>query len=92
MGPTASLPADVRSTLLCAERFDADGILRLRGRRLTEAHTEPLPSLFWAAGFSFSRRTLLQEVRLGQYDSHRNDVSAKTHNRKHNIAEKAIGA
>lgn len=60
----AVVPSDRRGTLLCADRFDGDGMLRLKGRRLEGTTTAPLPSLFWAAGFSFSRKHLLQEVRL----------------------------
>ena len=59
---SACLTADERGTLLCADRFDEDGMLRLRGRRLAEVHTMPLKSLFWAAGFSFSRQDLPLEA------------------------------
>jgi hypothetical protein len=37
-------------------------MLRLVGSRLAERQDRPLPSLFWAAGFSFSRARLLQEA------------------------------
>ena len=61
-GPTARLPVDDRPLVLCAREFDADGMLRILGRRLKAAGRRPIYSLFWAAGFSFSRATLLQEV------------------------------
>lgn len=53
---------DERGAALCADRFDCDGMLRLTGRRLREAHAVPLPGRFWAAGLSFSRKELLLEV------------------------------
>lgn len=59
---SAHVPSDMRGTLLCADRFDEDGMLRLRGRRLAKVQDTPIKSLFWAAGFSFSRKDLLQEV------------------------------
>ena len=38
------------------------GLLRLVAHTLDAAPTTPLPSRFWAAGFSFSRATLIHEV------------------------------
>ena len=61
-GPTARLPVDDRPLVLCAREFDAVGMLRIFGRRLKAAASRPIPGLFWAAGFSFSRAALLQEV------------------------------
>jgi hypothetical protein len=56
--PAAGAPV----TLLCAGDFDSDGLLRVVARSLASPPSSPLPSLFWAAGFSFSRAALLQEV------------------------------
>jgi len=67
---------DVDVIILCADRFDEDGMLRIKGKRLrtiraatTTATTAtnvqispPCPSLFWASGFSFSKGLLLREV------------------------------
>ena len=63
-GPGARLPENRRPTLLRASHFGADGMLRLVGSRLAACADAPLPSLFWAAGMSFSRSRLLQEVPL----------------------------
>ena len=49
--------------LLRASGFGPEGMLRLTGSRLARRLDAPLPSLFWAAGLSFSRARLLQEVR-----------------------------
>jgi [Skp1-protein]-hydroxyproline N-acetylglucosaminyltransferase len=38
------------SPLLCASKFDQDGMLRLAGRRLAAVPPHPTPSLFWAVG------------------------------------------
>jgi len=43
------------SPLLCATGFDDDGMLRLASKRLAHPMEHARPSLFWAAGFSFSR-------------------------------------
>ncbi|KAK9916189.1 hypothetical protein WJX75_009844 [Coccomyxa subellipsoidea] len=61
-GLQASVPADDRPVLLRASQFGQDGMLRLVGSRLAERAAGPMPSLFWAAGFSFSRAQLIQEV------------------------------
>ncbi|EIE25897.1 hypothetical protein COCSUDRAFT_60908 [Coccomyxa subellipsoidea C-169] len=61
-GLQATVPADDRPVLLRASHFGQDGMLRLVGSRLAECAAAPLPSLFWAAGFSFSRSQLIQEV------------------------------
>ena len=55
----AIIPENSYHPILCAERFDEDGMLRIIGRRLKNPGLEvkPIPSLFWAAGFSFSRST-----------------------------------
>lgn len=53
---------DDRPTLLCASHFGPEGMLRLKGSRLAQYADAPVPSLFWAAGFSFSRSQLLTEV------------------------------
>ena len=64
LGPDAKVPLDDRPTLLRASHFGPDGMLRLKGSRLARAADTPIPSLFWAAGFSFSRSALLTEVRM----------------------------
>ncbi|CAL8470118.1 g9660 [Coccomyxa elongata] len=61
-GLRAEVPADDRPVLLRASHFGQDGTLRLVGSRLAEHAVTPLPSFFWAAGFSFSRSQLIQEV------------------------------
>ncbi|KAL4430803.1 hypothetical protein ABPG75_006059 [Micractinium tetrahymenae] len=62
-GPAAALPPDSLPTVLCASQFgEPDGLLRIRGRKLREPLAAPAPALFWAAGFSFSRAQLIQEV------------------------------
>lgn len=62
-GRGVQIPADDRPTLLCASHFGPEGMLRLKGSRLARSTDAPIPSLFWAAGFSFSRSQLLTEVR-----------------------------
>ncbi len=48
---------------LIASHFDNDGMLRTRGVRLsTPALPRPLAAIWWAAGFSFSRGRLVEEV------------------------------
>ncbi len=56
------LSKDTRATLLCAKGFDDSGLLRQVSRVLKSKLSRPVPSLFWAAGFSFSRATMVQEV------------------------------
>lgn len=58
----ASTGRDVRSCLLAASHFDGDGMLRTVGKQLASEHARPLPSLFWAAGFSFSSTLVTREV------------------------------
>lgn len=48
--------------MLCAGEWGPDGLLRLRGRKLRQPLGAPEPALFWAAGLSFSRAQLIQEV------------------------------
>jgi [Skp1-protein]-hydroxyproline N-acetylglucosaminyltransferase len=53
------------ATVLCAYKFDEQGCLRLKGRELAAAPDlsgPVLPSLFWAAGFTFSRSEQIREV------------------------------
>ena len=47
--------------------FGADGMLRFRARLLEKAPTSPLPTAFWAAGFSFSSAALAREVPYDPY-------------------------
>lgn len=44
-------------------------MLRLVGSRLAQRAARPLPALFWAAGFSFSRSQLIEEVLSPYHDS-----------------------
>ena len=61
-GPDVQVPGDDRPTLLCASHFGPEDMLRLKGSRLAQRADAPIPSLFWAAGFSFSRSQLLTEA------------------------------
>lgn len=67
----ARVSTEGRLTLLCTragdDAFDADGMLRFRARLLSAPPCAPVPSAFWAAGFSFSRGDLVREV---PYDPH----------------------
>lgn len=63
------VPCDTRATLLVPVRFGDDGMLRQVGSVVVPARgafeqdlARPLPSLLWAAGFSFSDACLLREV------------------------------
>ncbi|CAH0475926.1 unnamed protein product [Peronospora belbahrii] len=56
------ISTDSRPTLLCASSFDKLGMLRQTSKLLAKALTEPLPSLFWAAGFAFSSSKVIAEV------------------------------
>lgn len=67
LGAAASIPEDSRPTFLCAKEFGPDGLLHVTGRRAESGGGEPVRSAFWAAGFSFSRSAVIQEVRGGQY-------------------------
>ena len=64
----ARVSTEGRLTLLCTragdDAFDADGMLRFRARLLSAPPCAPVPSAFWAAGFSFSRGELVREVRM----------------------------
>ncbi|GAQ88896.1 N-acetylglucosaminyltransferase family protein [Klebsormidium nitens] len=62
LGAAASIPEDSRPTFLCAKEFGPDGLLRMTGRRAESRGGEPVRSAFWAAGFSFSRSAVIQEV------------------------------
>ncbi|ETW10480.1 hypothetical protein, variant [Aphanomyces invadans] len=53
---------DIRPTLLCASHFDSNGLVRQCSKVLKTSPSKPIPSMFWAAGFAFSRATVLQEV------------------------------
>ena len=70
-GDAATLSTEERLSLLCtraaADAFGADGMLRFRARLLATAPAAPLPTPFWAAGFSFSAGALVSEV---PYDPH----------------------
>ena len=62
-GPATVIPEDDRPVLLRASHFGPEGMLRLKGSRLARRLDAPLPSLFWAAGLSFSRACVLHEAR-----------------------------
>ena len=71
-GHAAQCSDESHATLLCtrtnAEAFGAaDGMLRFRARLLAAPLAAPVPTPFWAAGFSFSRGGLVREV---PYDPH----------------------
>lgn len=55
--PTVALPTVMRAT-----KFGADGMPRYAGAQLAKERDDPIPSLFWAAGFSFSRASVVSEV------------------------------
>jgi [Skp1-protein]-hydroxyproline N-acetylglucosaminyltransferase len=63
------IPADKRPPFLCVKGFGTqDRMLRLHGRLLKRCSAGTvLPSLFWVAGFSFSRGEMINEV---PYDPH----------------------
>lgn len=64
LGPAAWIPEDSRPTFLQPKEFGPDGLLRLTGRRGVAGSSELVRrGPFWAAGFSFSRSTMIQEVR-----------------------------
>lgn len=53
---------ETRSSLLCADRFGKnDGFLRIRSKTLHKIPAKPVPSLFVAAGFSFSLSTVIKD-------------------------------
>lgn len=63
----ATLSQERRATLLCTraardDAFGADGMLRFRARLLERQPCSPLPTAFWAAGFSFSASSLVREA------------------------------
>jgi len=66
--------AQTRATLLCPTEFGAEGALRQTGKVLKPlpADAPPLPSLLWAAGFSFCRSVPF--LKLVPYDPHLLDV------------------
>lgn len=70
-GPAAQINSDDLPTVLCADHFGPDGLLRIRGRGVrSKGSGVPHPSLFWAAGFSFSPATLFEEVPYCPHLSH----------------------
>ena len=63
-GAAASLPPTLDPTIMTAQGFDQDGMLRLLGRAVPATPAPGVaPAQFWAAGVSFSRAQLLLEVR-----------------------------
>lgn len=62
-GAAASLPPTLNPTIMVAQGFDQDGMLRLVGRSVPAGLTPGVVrAQFWAAGFSFSRAQLIMEV------------------------------
>lgn len=67
LGAGASVPESSLAPvpLLCAQKFNQDGLLTFVARSMVRSRLSqdtPVPSLFWAAGFSFSRSSLIKEV------------------------------
>ncbi|KAL4859532.1 [Skp1-protein]-hydroxyproline N-acetylglucosaminyltransferase [Chlorella vulgaris] len=62
-GLEAVLPAAPLPSVLCASGWgERDRLLRICGRKLRQPLAAPAPAIFWAAGFSFSRSQLIEEV------------------------------
>lgn len=62
-GLEAVLPAAPLPSVLCASGWgERDRLLRICGRKLRQPLAAPAPAIFWAAGFSFSRSKLIEEV------------------------------
>ena len=66
-GASASIPDPSLAPvpLLCAQKFNEDGFLTFVAKSMERSNLQvdsPVPSLFWAAGFSFSRSSLIKEV------------------------------
>nr|CCA15104.1 putative [Albugo laibachii Nc14] len=57
-----SISPSTEPTILCASHFDDTGMLRQAGRVIHRPHDRPIPSLFWAAGFSFSSASVIEEA------------------------------
>lgn len=63
-GAAASLPPTLDPTIMEAQGFDQDGMLRLVAKPVPASQEAGvLPARFWAAGFSFSHAQLFAEVR-----------------------------
>jgi [Skp1-protein]-hydroxyproline N-acetylglucosaminyltransferase len=67
LGASASIPDTLLApvTLLCAQGFNSDGFLTFVAKTMKRESLRvdsPVPCSFWAAGFSFSRSHLIQEV------------------------------
>ena len=78
-GAAASLPPTLDPTMMEAQGFDHDGMLRLVGKSVPASQTlGVVPALFWAAGFSFSRAQLMLEVMLVMHTACRSLI--KFHN------------
>lgn len=60
--PGRPLSTDPRPSVLCAKGFANDGMLRIAAKRLAKPPSAPVPSLFWAAGYAFSRAEVIREV------------------------------
>lgn len=60
----AIVTKDKKPSFLCAKEFGPiDGMFRLNGKLLNRIFSEPLLSLFWVSGFSFSRSSMIKQVR-----------------------------
>jgi len=63
----SKLSAETRISFLVAKSFGDDGFLRYNGKLLRHAPNKPIPTFFWASGFSFSSAKIISEV---PYDPH----------------------
>jgi len=54
--------AEKKPALLCAKQFGSDGMLRIASKTLDACPQQPLPSLFWAAGFAFSSSEVIKDA------------------------------
>jgi hypothetical protein len=62
-----NLTPETKPILTCAKEFGEDGMLRITGKLLNKPFSNPIPTLFWVSGFSFSKATVIDEV---PYDPH----------------------
>ena len=64
-GASASLPPTLDPTMMMAQGYNSDGMLRLVGKSVPAALSPGVvPARFWAAGFSFSRADIITEVSI----------------------------
>ena len=63
----ADLPEDQTPAVICANKFQRNGLCSFAPKQLKEAPTEPTRSLFWSGSFSFCRAVAFEEC---PYDPH----------------------